>query len=62
MGSESAAPSTGRRLRQRWHGRGAGGLGYYSAAFCGPIRRVGVRFSVTVTIDPKAAAAIADIG
>jgi hypothetical protein len=35
---------------------------YYSAAFCGAIRRAGARFSVTVTMDPKIAAAIAAIG
>ena len=35
---------------------------YYPAAFCGPIRRVGTRFSVMVQIDSKIAAAIAAIG
>ena len=35
---------------------------YYSAAFCGAIRRAGARFSVTVNTDPKVAAAIAAIG
>lgn len=35
---------------------------YYSAAFCGAVRRAGARFSVTVTVDPKIAAAIAAIG
>jgi len=34
---------------------------YYSAAFCGAVRRAGARFSVTVTMDPKIAAAIASI-
>jgi hypothetical protein len=34
---------------------------YYSAAFCGAVRRAGARFSVTVTMDPKIAAAIAAI-
>ena len=48
---------------------GCGGLlivradsSYYSAAFCGAIRRAGARFSVTVNTDPKVAAAIAAIG
>src|SRR5579863_10472877 len=47
---------------------GCGGLlivradsSYYSAAFCGAIRRGGARFSVTVNMDPKVAAAIAAI-
>ena len=31
---------------------------YYPAAFCGPARQVGARFSVIVQIDPKIAAAI----
>lgn len=35
---------------------------YYPAAFRGPVRRVGARFSVMVQIDPKIAAAIAAIG
>jgi hypothetical protein len=35
---------------------------YYSAAFCGAVRRAGARFSVTVSMDPKIAAAIAAIG
>jgi hypothetical protein len=35
---------------------------YYPAAFCGPARRVGVRFTVMVRIDSKIAAAIAAIG
>ena len=35
---------------------------YYSAAFCGAVRRAGTRFSVTVNTDPKVAAAIAAIG
>jgi hypothetical protein len=34
---------------------------YYSAAFCGAVRRGGARFSVTVNMDPKVAAAIAAI-
>jgi hypothetical protein len=34
---------------------------YYSAAFCGAVRRAGARFSVTVTMDVKVAAAIAAI-
>jgi Transposase DDE domain group 1 len=34
---------------------------YYSAAFCGAVRRAGARFSVTVNMDPKIAAAIAAI-
>jgi len=45
---------------------GCGGLlivradsSYYSAAFCGAVRRGGARFSVTVNMDPKIAAAIA---
>ena len=35
---------------------------YYSAAFCGAVRRAGARFSVTVTMDSKVTAAIAAIG
>ena len=35
---------------------------YYSAAFCGAVRRAGARFSVTVNMDTKVAAAIAAIG
>jgi hypothetical protein len=35
---------------------------YYSAAFCGAVRRAGARFSVTASMDPKIAAAIAAIG
>jgi hypothetical protein len=34
---------------------------YYSAAFCGAVRRAGARFSVTVNTDVKVAAAIAAI-
>jgi hypothetical protein len=34
---------------------------YYSAAFCGAVRRAGARFSVTVNMDVKVAAAIAAI-
>jgi hypothetical protein len=34
---------------------------YYSAAFCGAVRRAGARFSVTVNMDSKVAAAIAAI-
>jgi hypothetical protein len=34
---------------------------YYSAAFCGAVRRSGARFSVTVNLDSKVAAAIAAI-
>ena len=34
---------------------------YYSAAFCHAVRRAGARFSVTVSMDPKIAAAIAAI-
>jgi len=34
---------------------------YYSAAFCGAVRRAGARFSVTVNMDPKVAAAITAI-
>jgi hypothetical protein len=34
---------------------------YYSAAFCGAVRRAGARFSVTVNTDRKVAAAIATI-
>jgi hypothetical protein len=34
---------------------------YYSAAFCGAVRRAGARFSVTVSMDPKIAVAIAAI-
>jgi hypothetical protein len=34
---------------------------YYSAAFCGAVRRGGARFSVTVNMDPKITAAIAAI-
>jgi hypothetical protein len=34
---------------------------YYSAAFCGAVRRAGARFSVTVNADPKVTAAIAAI-
>src|SRR4029077_3065153 len=37
------------------------GSAYYSAAFCGAVRRAGARFSVTVTMDPQIAAAIAAI-
>jgi Transposase DDE domain group 1 len=47
---------------------GCGGLlivradsSYYSAAFCGAIRRAGARFSVTVNMDPKVSVAIAAI-
>jgi hypothetical protein len=47
---------------------GCGGLlvvradaSYYSAAFCGAVRRGGARFSVTVNMDSKIAAAIAAI-
>ena len=47
---------------------GCGGLlivradpAYYSAAFCGAVRRGGARLSVTVNTDPKIAAAIAAI-
>ncbi len=35
---------------------------YYPAAFRGPVRRVGARFSVMVRMDPKIAAAIAAVG
>src|ERR1700677_1778751 len=35
---------------------------YYSAAFCGAVRRAGARFSVTMNMDSKVAAAIAAIG
>jgi hypothetical protein len=35
---------------------------YYSAVFCGAVRRAGARFSVTVNMDVKVAAAIAAIG
>jgi DDE family transposase len=35
---------------------------YYSAAFCHAVRRAGARFSVTVNMDSKIAAAIAAIG
>jgi hypothetical protein len=35
---------------------------YYSAAFCGAVRRAGARFSVTVNTDSKITAAIAAIG
>jgi hypothetical protein len=35
---------------------------YYSAAFCGPVRRVGARFSVMVQIDPKIDPKIAATG
>jgi hypothetical protein len=34
---------------------------YYSAVFCGAVRRGGARFSVTVSMDPKISAAIAAI-
>jgi hypothetical protein len=34
---------------------------YYSAAFCGAVRRAGARFSVTVNMDSRVAAAIAAI-
>ena len=47
---------------------GCGGLlivradsAYYSAAFCGAVRRAGARFSVTVNMDTKITAAIAAI-
>ncbi len=35
---------------------------YYSAAFYGTVRRASARFSVTMKMDPKIAAAIAAIG
>jgi len=35
---------------------------YYSAAFCGAVRRAGARFSVTVNMNAKVTAAIAAIG
>jgi hypothetical protein len=35
---------------------------YYSAAFCGAVRRAGARFSVTVNMDVRVAAATAAIG
>jgi hypothetical protein len=35
---------------------------YYSAAFCGAVRRAGARFSVTVNMDVKVTAAITAIG
>ena len=35
---------------------------YYSAAFCGAVRRAGARFSVTVTMDSKVSVAIAAAG
>ena len=35
---------------------------YYSAAFCGAVRRAGARFSVTVTMDSKVSEAIAAAG
>jgi hypothetical protein len=34
---------------------------YYSAAFCGAVRRAGARFSVTVTMDSKVTAAVVAI-
>jgi len=34
----------------------------YFAAFCGTVRRASARFSVTMKMDPKIAAAIAAIG
>ena len=34
---------------------------YYSVAFCGAVRWAGARFSVTMNMDPKIAAAIAAI-
>jgi hypothetical protein len=37
------------------------GPGYAQQAFCGAVRRAGARFSVTVNMDPKIAAAIAAI-
>jgi hypothetical protein len=37
------------------------GSSYYSAAFCGAVRRAGARFSVTVNTDPKITAAITAI-
>lgn len=47
---------------------GCGGLllvradsAYYSAAFCGAVRRAGARFSVTVNMNPKIATAIAAV-
>jgi hypothetical protein len=41
--------------------RGAADSSYYSAAFCGAVRRGGARFSVTVNMDPKVIAAIPTI-
>ncbi len=38
------------------------GSACYSAAFYGTVRRASARFSVTVKMDPKIAAAIAAIG
>ena len=34
---------------------------YYSAAFCGAVRRTGARFSVTVNMDVKVAAISEDV-
>ena len=62
--AESAATAVGRelcprrRLVCRWDGRGAGG----SACYCGAVRPGGRRFSITVKMDLKIAAAIAAIG
>lgn len=55
---ELAAQSTGRELRQGGTVVMRADSAYYPAAFCGPVRRVGARFSVMVQIDPKIAAAI----
>ena len=55
---ELARQSTGRELRQGGTVVMRADSAYYPAAFCGPVRRVGHRFSVMVQIDPKIAAAI----
>jgi hypothetical protein len=60
-GNWSRTPSrraTGRELRQGGTVVMRADSAYYPAAFCGPVRRVGTRFSVMVQIDPKIAAAI----
>jgi hypothetical protein len=57
-----AAQSTGRELRQGGTVVLRADSACYSAALYGPVRRVGARFSVTVQIDPKIAAATAAIG
>jgi hypothetical protein len=46
----------------RRDGRGAADPACGSASFCGTLRRASARFSVTVKMNPKIAAAIAATG